>query len=114
RTYTYGCNVTPDSFCWNGKGLEVEIAYQGKSPQGSSNYFKLKITQYKNFKVDWLTLIILAPFVGVAIIVAIIMVVVCRSQRAWCSGIPKSLIPVSSTKEQNQLNPAMDTTPPVP
>lgn len=49
---TYGCNVTPDSFCWNGKGVAVEIAYQGKSPPGSSNYFKLKITQYENFKVD--------------------------------------------------------------
>lgn len=32
--------------------MEVEIAYEGKSAPGSLNYFKLKITQYENFKVD--------------------------------------------------------------
>lgn len=79
RKATYGCNTTPGSFCWTGNGVEVEIAYKGKSPPGSSNYFQLKITQYE--KEDWFTLTILAPFVGVAIIVAIIMVVVCRRKR---------------------------------
>lgn len=45
---TYGCNTTPGSFCGTGTGesVEVEIAYKGKSPPGSSNYFTLKISLY--------------------------------------------------------------------
>lgn len=43
---TYGCNTTPGSFCGTGKGVEVEIAYKGRSPPGSSDYFKLKISLY--------------------------------------------------------------------
>uniref|UniRef100_A0A8W8M278 Uncharacterized protein n=1 Tax=Magallana gigas TaxID=29159 RepID=A0A8W8M278_MAGGI len=86
---TYGCNTTPGSFCWKGKGVEVEIAYKGKSPPGSSNYFKLEITLY-----DWHIWNILGPIVGVFTIL-IIVIAVYRKKRSKCVVFRKSEIPHS-------------------